>query len=83
MSEAMFYTLFFGTIFYILIFCVVSECWSEKFSFCFNPKANYKYWNMLNWYGVWFFTILYWIVFLPFTIMALIYWIFTVGRKKE
>lgn len=83
MTEAMVYTLLYGTIFYIVIFCAVSERCSKNFSFCFNLKANYKYWNMLNWFGVWFFTILYWVAFLPFTIMALIYWIFTVGRKKE
>ena len=47
----------------------------------FNPKENYEYWDSLNWFGVWFLTILYWIVFLPFTIIAGICWLFTVGRK--
>lgn len=44
----------------------------------FNPKENYEYWDSLNWFGVWFLTILYWIVFLPFTIIAGICWLFTV-----
>lgn len=47
----------------------------------FNPKENYEHWDSLNWFGVWFFTILYWIAFLPFTIIAGIGWLFTVGRK--
>lgn len=81
MSDEVFYPVFFGGLLYIVLFCVVSECCSEKFG-CFNPKANYEYWYLYNWFGVWFFTILYWIAFLPFTIIALIYWIFTVGRKS-
>lgn len=81
MSEEMFYSLCYGILFYLFLFCVISANCSENFH-CFSLKANYKYWGMLNWFGVWFFTILYWIVFLPFTIMALIYWILTVGRKK-
>jgi hypothetical protein len=78
-AESVFYTLFFGMIFYIVVFCIISEKWGDMF--CFNPKENYNRWRRLNWFGVWFFTILYWIAFLPFTIIALIYWLFTVGRK--
>lgn len=79
--ESVFYTLFFGIIFYIIIFFCISEKWGDEF--CFNPKKNYNRWCKLNWFGVWVFTILYWIAFLPFTIIAFIYWLFTVGRKPR
>ena len=82
MSEEVFYAIFFGLIFYFVLFCVISGYCSQDF-FCFNPKTNYENWDMLNWFGVWVFTVLYWIVFLPFTIIALIYWVFTVGRKPR
>ena len=80
-AESVVYTLFFGTLFYTVMFCIISEEWGGKF--CFNLKENYKRWRKLNWFGVWILTILYWIAFLPFTIIALIYWIFTVGRKSK
>ena len=47
----------------------------------FNPKYNYEKWHILNWFGVWFLTIAYWVVFFPITIMILICWLFTVGRE--
>lgn len=47
----------------------------------FNPKENYEVWSSLNWFGVWFFTVCYWIVFLPITIYSLIEMLFTVGRR--
>ena len=78
MSDEVFYPLFFGMMLYVGIFIIVS---ATNDGFAFNLKENYERWYMLNWFGVWFFTILYWIAFLPFTIMALIYWIFTVGRE--
>lgn len=78
MSNEVFYALFFVILLYFGLFFLISS-WIGYFAF--NLKANYKRWYMLNWFGVWFFTILYWITFLPFTIIALIYWIFTVGRK--
>lgn len=78
MSNEVFYSLFLGILLYLGLFIVIS---TGNGDFAFNLKANYKRWYMLNWFGVWFFTVLYWITFLPFTIIALIYWIFTVGRK--
>ena len=71
-------------IFYALLIygCVFMLVWSVSGGFCFNVRTNYrKRWRKLNWFGVWFFTILYWIVFLPFAIIAAILWLFTVGRK--
>ena len=78
-AESIFCALFFGMIIYITVFFIISEKWGDVFYF--NPKENYNRWYRLNWFGVWVFTILYWIAFLPFTIIALIYWIFTTGRK--
>ena len=50
----------------------------------FNPVENYKTWDSLNWFGVLVGTIVYWIAFLP---LSIIYWViaglmflFTVGR---
>ena len=80
-GEELFYTIFFSVVLYVALFCGVSTILGDD-EFCFNPKINYKKWSSLNWFGVWVFTILYWIAFLPFTILALICWIFTVGRKK-
>jgi hypothetical protein len=80
-AESVFCTIFFGMLFYVVVFCIISEKWGDVF--CFNLKENYKRWHKLNWFGVWFITILYWIAFLPFTIIALIYWLFTVGRKPQ
>ena len=82
-EETIFYIVFFGLLAYVTLFCAINEIgwdWTKE-RFCFNPKANYKKWSRLNWFGVWFFTILYWITFLPFTVVALIYWLFTIGRK--
>lgn len=79
-ADSIFYTLLLGTPFYIFVFCIISEKWGDMF--CFNLKENYKNWHRLNWFGVWVFTTLYWIAFLPFTIIAFIYWLFTVGRKQ-
>ena len=31
----------------------------------FYPWRNYRRWRKLNWFGVYFFTILYWIIFFP------------------
>ena len=78
MSDEVFYSLFFGIILYACFFIVITVMNGD---FAFNLKANYEKWDTLNWFGVWVFTILYWIVFLPFTIITFIYWIFTVGRK--
>lgn len=46
----------------------------------FNPFKNYEKWYELNWFGVWTITILYWIMFLPVSIMLGIYKLFTIGR---
>ena len=81
MSEALFYTIFFGTIFYIVSLGLISEIYGGNTRHCFDLKRNYIRWKKLNWFGVWFFTILYWIVFLPISIIYLVCWIFTVGRK--
>jgi hypothetical protein len=75
---SLFYPIFFGIIFYIVLFFLATALSGDL---AFNLKANYERWNALNWFGVWVLTILYWIAFLPFTIIALICWIFTVGRK--
>lgn len=79
-AESVFYTIFFGLIFYLVMFFLATALSGDL---AFNLKENYERWEKLNWFGVWFFTICYWIAFLPFTIMALIYWIFTVGRKSR
>ena len=51
----------------------------------FNPKKNYEKWIYLNWFGVWTFTILYWVicpVFLIFLAIIMgIYKLFTKGRR--
>lgn len=51
----------------------------------FNPFKNYEKWDCFNWVGVWILTILYWIIFLPMSIIlgALygIYKLFTIGRR--
>lgn len=60
--------------FFILISGSTEDFW-------FNPKYNYEKWYELNWFGVGVLTILYWIAFLPITIILLIGWLFTVGRK--
>lgn len=73
--------IFFAVLIYLFLFFYISAKASECLNFCFNPKRNYEFWYKLNWFGVLFFTILYWIVFLPFGIMAIIYWAFTTGRK--
>ena len=78
MSDEVFYPLFYGILLYFGLFIGVAVMNGD---FAFNLKANYEKWDSLNWFGVWVFTISYWIVFLPFTIIALIYWLFTVGRK--
>lgn len=72
------YEMIIGIIFYFAIFVMVTE---KTDGFWFNPKENYEKWYELNWFGVWFLTILYWLLFLPITIMVAIYWLFTVGRK--
>lgn len=79
MSDEVFYPLFFGILLYFGLFIGVSIMNGD---FAFNLKANYERWYTLNWFGVWFFTISYWIAFLPFTIISLLYWVFTVGRKQ-
>ena len=50
--------------------------------YCFNLKENYIYWNSLNWFGVYFFTILYWIVAIPVSPLLFLEFVFTVGRMK-
>lgn len=51
----------------------------------FNPIENYEKWNEMNWLGVWVFTIIYWIVFLPLSILVgvttVLYKLFTFGRR--
>lgn len=51
----------------------------------FNPIENYETWSEMNWFGVWVCTILYWILFLPVSIVcgvaAGVYVLFTVGRR--
>ena len=83
MSDDLFIQILYGSLLYFSLFIFISFRCSTNFFFCFNPKENYKTWDMLNWFGVWFFTILYWIAFLPFTIMAIIYWLFTTRRKRS
>lgn len=61
-------------ILFLIIFAKTDELY-------FNLKDNYDEWQNLNWFGVWFFTIFYWIAFLPATIIFLIIKLFTVGRK--
>ena len=50
----------------------------------FNPVENYKTWDSFNWFGVLVGTIVYWIAFLPvsilFGIIAGMMYLFTVGR---
>ena len=52
-----------------------------------NPVSNYKKWSSLNWFGVWFFTILIYITFLPYVIILLlllfILVLFTYGREEK
>ena len=50
---------------------------------CFNLKENYEHWNSLNWFGVYFLTILYWVSAIPVSPLLLLEFLFTVGRKKE
>ncbi len=78
LSDEVFYPIFYGVLLYFAIFVAITV---KNGDVAFNVKANYENWYTLNWFGVWFFTILYWIVFLPFSIIALICWLFTVGRK--
>lgn len=51
----------------------------------FNPIENYEKWDEMNWLGVWVFTIIYWIVFLPLSILVGVttglYKLFTFGRR--
>lgn len=51
----------------------------------FNPISNYDKWCSMNWFGVWVFTILYWIVFFaPSIVVGIIsglHKIFTIGRQ--
>ena len=58
----------------------------------FNPIRNYNKWTELNWFGIGVITILLNIIFFPYAICywiykivavicALIYYLFTVGRK--
>ena len=79
MSNEVFYPLFYGILLYFGLFIAITVTNGD---FAFNLKPNYKKWDMLNWFGVWVFTILYWVAFLPFSIIALIYWMFTVGRNQ-
>lgn len=79
MADEVFYPLFYGMLLYFGLFICVTVMNGD---FAFNLKSNYEKWYELNLLGVWFFTILYWLAFLPFTIIALIVWIFTVGRKQ-
>ena len=50
----------------------------------FNPVENYQTWDSFNWFGVLVGTIVYWIAFLPvsiiFGIMSGMMYLFTVGR---
>ena len=78
MTDDIFYQLFYGILLYFGLLVIVAIM---NGGFAFNLKANYKRWYELNWFGVWFFTILYWIVFLPFTLIYVLYWLFTVGRS--
>ena len=78
MTDEIFWLIFLVALLDLFFFVVVSVITDD---FWFNPKDNYEKWYKLNWFGVWFITILYWIVFLPITTMVLISWLFTVGRK--
>lgn len=69
---------FWSFLFYVWLFMWIWSKNDNKTSF--NPRKNYKRWDGLNWFGVWFFTIVYWIVFLPFGIAIGIYKLFTVRR---
>ena len=78
MSNSVFVQILFGILCYFGLFILVSV---KNGEFAFNLKRNYKHWDSLNWFGVWFFTFLYWIIFLPFTVILLIVWVFTAGRE--
>lgn len=71
----------FGLVFLdILLFIAMTLTIFDE-EYYFYPKENYENWYALNWFGVWFFTILYWIIFLPVTILILIWKLFTIGRR--
>ena len=65
---------------YLILFVVITGVFGTQGSGCFNLKENYEKWYNLNWFGVGFFTVLYYVVFLPITLIAFIFWCFTVGR---
>ena len=71
-------TIMFYLFFDFALFGIFSVIWRDFF---FNPFENYKTWDSLNWFGVWTITILYWILFLPVSIMFVIYKLFTIGRR--
>lgn len=75
----------------IFVFCLI-DCLVWLFytsilvnEIYFNPIGNYEKWDSMNWFGVWFLTILYWIVFFAPTIICVVwigfYKLFTVGRR--
>ena len=63
---------------------IVTVCCFDDDTY-FNPISNYEKWRSMNWFGVWFCTILYWIVFFAPSILVGVvsglYKIFTIGRR--
>lgn len=61
-----------------IIFALISVSTGD---FWFDVRHNYDKWIGLNWFGVWFVTVLYYIVCFPF---AMLFWwirLMTFGRK--
>ena len=56
-----------------------------EYNLRFNPIQNYKDWDMMNWFGVLICTILYWMLFLPVSIVVGVFSgirkLFTIGRR--
>lgn len=52
-----------------------------------NPIVNYKNWRMLNWFGIGMMTLFLNVIFIPYSVIywlvKLIYFLITVGRKKD
>lgn len=67
----------------IVWFAITVICFNDETFF--NPISNYEKWHSMNWFGVWFFTILYWIVFFAPSILVGVvsglYKVFTIGRR--
>ena len=67
--------------FFILQFVIFSLLTVKTGDYWFDVRHNYNKWIGLNWFGVWFVTVLYYIACFPF---ALLFWfirLMTFGRK--